>query len=186
MAIALSLGCAAVALETASELSSRSMSFHRRLEVLGSRVNRMRTQMADAERELSTMQAERLARARLNRVLAAPDLMLMRLTPTRSGPGVVGLVAISKTEGEAVLEAEGLSVNAGDNCVLWWVPERGTPIKAAEFDPGPEHQVSVSIQMPPRGARISSAIITAEAAKSPETPRGTVILQGNLPQAKNS
>src|SRR5438309_8049151 len=53
MALAIALGCAAVALDTASELSSRSTFFHHRLELLRGRISELRTEAADAERHLA-------------------------------------------------------------------------------------------------------------------------------------
>src|SRR5437588_12985418 len=71
MAVALALGCAAVALEVASELSSSSRTYHRRLDLLGSRVSQMRAHIASIERQLSAVRAENVTRNKMNHILSA-------------------------------------------------------------------------------------------------------------------
>jgi len=181
MAVAIALGCIAIALETASELSSRSANFHHHLELLGSRMVQLRTEAADAERKLSAMRAERLSHANVNRVLSAPDVMVLRLTPG-AGSDARGLAAISRQAGVAIIEVAGLGVGAGHTSVMWWLMAQGPPAKAAEFDPGANGRLSLVIQMPPRGARIAGAIITLEPTKSPEKPDGRIMLKGMLPR----
>jgi Anti-sigma-K factor rskA len=181
MAVAIALGCAAIALETTSELSSRSANFHRRLELLGSRMARLRTEAADAERELAAMRAERLARADVNRVLSAPDVMVLRLTPG-AGSNARGLAMISRQAGGAIIEVAGLSAAAGHTAAIWWLMAQGPPAKAAEFNPGADGRLSLAIQMPPRGARIAGAIITLEPGKSPDKHRSRIMLKGMLPR----
>jgi hypothetical protein len=181
MAVAIALGCAAIALETASELSSRSGNFHRRLELLGSRISRLRTEAADAERQVAAMHAEQLARANVNRVLSAPDVVVLRLTPG-AGSNARGLVAVSRQAGDAFVEVAGLSPPAGHTSVMWWLLAQGPPAKAAEFDPAADGRLSLTIQMPPRGARIAGAIITLGPGKSPEQPDSRIILKGLLPR----
>ncbi len=181
MAVAIALGCAVVALETSSELLSRSTRFHRRLELLGSRISRLRTEVADAKRELSSMRAEQLARANVNRVLAAPDVMLLRFTPG-AGINARGLIAISSQANDAVLEVAGLQAAAGHTCVMWWLLAQGPPAKAAEFNPAADERLSLAIRMPPRGTMIAGAIITLEAGGPPDKPDGRVMLRGMLPK----
>ncbi len=184
MAVAIALGCAMIVLETASELSWRSTNFHHRLNLLGSRVSRMRAQIVNAERQLSTLRAERAARANINRILSAPDVMLLRLAPGAASGTPRGIVAISREAGDAILEVAGLPAAADHAYVMWWLPVQGAPAKAAEFHPGADERVSVVAQMPPRGARIAGAMITLEPGKSPAKPNGAVMLKGTLPKAQ--
>src|ERR1700730_4896529 len=93
MALALALACAIVALETSSELTHRSASYHRRLVQLVARIKQMRGEMATADRRIAGMRNEAAVRERLGHILAAPDTRLIRLgAPRASGPS--GLVAI--------------------------------------------------------------------------------------------
>jgi Anti-sigma-K factor rskA len=174
MAVAMALGCAAVALETALDLSSRSASSRRRLELLGARISRLRSQAADAERQLAAMDAERTTRAGINHVLSATDVLVVRLTPG-AGSHARGLLAISRQAGGAVLEIAGLP--AGETCVMWWTLTQGPPAKAAEFSPDAEGRLSLAVQLP-RGMRIAGAIVTLE------PPKGRIVLRGMLPMAK--
>jgi hypothetical protein len=180
MAIAIAVGCAAIALEMASELSSRSVNFHRRLELLSSRIARLHTAAANAERQLATMRDEQLARTRVNRVLSAPDVIVLRLTPC-AGSSTHGLVAISRQEGAAIIEISGLSATAGHTSVLWWLLTHGPPAKGAEFDPGADGRLSRAIQIPPRGAKIAGVIVTLGSEKSPGKAGGRILLKGVLP-----
>jgi hypothetical protein len=179
MAVAIALGCAAITLETLSELSARYSNFHHRLELIGSRISRLRSEAAEADRQLATMHAEQLARANVNRVLSAPDVTVLRLAPGAAS-SARGLVAISRQAGDAIIEVAGLRVAAGHTSVMWWLPAQAPPAKAAELDPGADGRLSLAIQMPPRGARIAGAIVTLETEKSPDKPNGRIMLRGVL------
>jgi len=181
MALAIALGCAAVALETAFDLSSRSASFHRRLELLGSRISRLRAQAADAERQLAAIRAERTIRANINGVLSARDVVVLRLTPG-AGSNAGGLLGISKQAGGAIIEIAGLPAAAGQTCVMWWLLAQGPPAKAAEFNPDPDGRLSLAIQLPPRGVRIAGAIVTLEPGRP--QPKGGIVLKGVLPMPR--
>jgi hypothetical protein len=179
MAVAIALGCTAIALETASELSWLSANFHRRLELLGSRIARLRTEAASSERQLSEVRAEQLARADINRILSAADVRLLRLTPG-AGTDARGLVAISRHAGGAIIEVAGFPAAAGHTGAMWWLLAQGPPAKAAELNPGADGRLSRAIQMPPRGARIAGVIITLEPGMVPDKPNGRIILRGVL------
>jgi hypothetical protein len=179
MALAVAFGCAAIALEMASELSSHSANFHRRLLVLNSRIVRLRTEAADAERRLMAMRAEQLNRAQLNRVLSAPDAMVLRLAP-KAGGNARGLVAISRKTGQAIIEVAGLSPMQGHG-VMWWVLAQAPPAKAAELTTGADGREALAVKLPPRGVRVVGAIITLDSGKSSDKPDGPIILQGALP-----
>jgi hypothetical protein len=184
MALAIALGCAVVVIETASELSSSSSRYHRRLSLLGSRVSRMQTEIANAEQQLSAMRAEQAARTSMNRILSAPDAMLLRLGSNPHAATPHGLVAVSKKAGNAMLEVVGLPSAADGAYVMWWLPSQGRPVKAVQFQPGADQRVSVIAEMPPRGARIAGVIITREAGKSTDKPVGVVMLEGELPRPR--
>jgi hypothetical protein len=183
MAIAIALGCSAVALETAFELSSRSASFHRRLEVLDSRIARLRAQAADDGHQLAALRAKQALGAKVNRVLSAADVMVLRLTPgARSSER--GLLAVSKQSGSAIIEIAELHIATDQTCVIWWLLARGPPAKAAASKPDADGRLSLAIQMPPRGARIAGAIVTLESGQLVDQPKGRIVLKAMLPAAK--
>jgi anti-sigma-K factor RskA len=182
MAIAIALGCAAVTMEVASELSSRKANFHHRLELLSSRITRLRNEAAEAEQQLAVMRAGQLAHIRANRVLSAPDMMMLRLTPGIAGSSAHGIIAISRQEGTAIIEISGLSARAGKTDVLWWLVARGPSVKGAEFEPDADGRLSRAIQMPPRGVKIAGVSITPKPGKPASNPGGRVLLKGILPR----
>jgi hypothetical protein len=181
MAIAIALGCAAIALENGAELLSRSEVFRNRLELMGGRIVQLRSEAADAERQLSQLRAEQLARADVNRVLCSPDVLILRLTPG-AGSNARGLVAISRQTRNAVLEVAGLSAAIGYTTVMWWLMAQGPPTKAAAFYAPANGRLSLTVRIPPTGARIAAAIITLEPDKSSDKPDGRIILKGVLPR----
>jgi hypothetical protein len=179
MAVAIALGCAALAMEALSELSSRNAGFHRRLEMLAARLSRLRAEATDAERQLVAIRAEQFARADVDRVLSAPDVTVLRLTPI-AGSNAHGLVAVSKQAGDAIIAVGGLSAMAGHTGVMWWLLARAPAAKAAEFDPDADGRRWRAIQMPPHGAKIAGAIVTLEPRKSLGKPSGRILLKGML------
>jgi hypothetical protein len=182
MAIAIALGCVAIALETATELSRRSAYFHQRLEFLDERIARLRSETADAERQFTAaLRAAQLAHANVNRVLSAPDLVLLRLAPG-ADRNARGLVAISRQTGDAILEVSGLTGGAGHATVMWWLLAKRPPVRAAAFYPDADGRRSLTVQIPPRGAKIAGVVITLEPEKSPDKPNGKIMLRGLLPK----
>jgi hypothetical protein len=180
MAVAIALGCAAVALETASELSSHSTFFHRRLELLHSRISELRTEADDAERHLAAMRAEQATRTKLDSLLSADDVVVLRLRP---GPGssARGIVAASRQVGSAIIEVAGLPAGAHQTYVMWWLSSQGSPRKAGELSPNADGRLSLAVQMPPRSAKIAGVIVTLEAGKAVARPYGKRMLKGELP-----
>ena len=179
--MAIALGCAVIALEVASEVSSRSTLFRRRMELMRSRILELHDAAADAQRQLATMRSERLARANVNRVLSAADVTLLRLLPAAAS-GAHGLVAISRQAGGAIIEIAGLQTAAGRICVMWWLRAQEPPAKAAEINPDFDGRLSLALPMPPRGARITGVIITLEPGPPVGQPKGGILLKGLLPR----
>jgi hypothetical protein len=171
MAIAIALGSLAVALEIASELSSRSTFFHHRMESIRSRI--------------ASLRAEQSASANISRVLSASDVVLLRLIPT-AGSKAHGLIALSREAGGAFIEVGGLSIPAGHKCELWWLSVRGDAIRAIESDPEPDGHLSLAVPMPPGGTKIAGAIITLEPGKVATLPKGKVLLRGALLSPRSS
>lgn len=182
MGVALALGCAAVAIEMASELSSRATFFHHRLELLHWQVLELRAEADDAERQLAVMRTERAAGPDLNRVLSATDVVVLRLRPS-AGREAHGMAAISRQLSAAIIEIAGMPAASGQTYVMWWLLARGAPSKAAILSPDTQGRLSLAIQTPPRGASVAGAIVTLEAGKAIDQPDGEVMLKGELPRA---
>ena len=180
MALAIALGCAAVAIEIASELSSRTIFFRHRLELLRWRISELRTEADDAQRQLAAVRAEQTSRSDLNRVLSAADAVVLRLT---SSPGskAAGVVVISREVDTAIIDIGGLPAAAGQTYEIWWLLARGAPSKAATFSPPADGRLSLTIGMPPRGASITGAIVTLKFRKAVHRPDDRIMLKGELP-----
>jgi hypothetical protein len=177
MAIAIALGCAAVALETAFDLSSRSAVFHRRLELLNSRISRLRSQATDSERQLAALSAER----NINRVLSATDVVVLRLTPGVES-NARGLLAISRQAGGAIIEVAGMRAAADQTYAIWWLLVQAPPARAAEFNPDAEGRRSLIVPLPPPGSTVAGVIVTLVSGKPP--PKGRIVLKVMLPTPK--
>jgi Anti-sigma-K factor rskA len=181
MAVAIALGCAAVASEIASELSSRTTFFHHRLQLLRSRISELRSEANDAERHLAAMHAEPAAGADTTRVLSAADVVVLRLRPSPASKAA-GMAAISRRVGGAIIEISGLPAIVGQTYVAWWLLARGAPSKAAIFTPRADGSLSRAIEMPPPGASVAGAIVTLESQNAARQPDGKIILKGELPR----
>jgi Anti-sigma-K factor rskA len=181
MAFAIALACAAIALENAAELSRRSAFFRRHLELLNARISHLHSEAADAQRRLAAIGADPLADANVNRVLSAPDVVLVRLTPAADSHAS-GLLAISRQAGAAILEVAGLSVGSGQTSVMWWLLAEGPAVMAVTFNPAANGRLSLAVRMPPHGARIAGALITLEPERSFGKPDGKIMFKGMLPQ----
>jgi hypothetical protein len=181
MGLAIALGSAAVALEIASNLSSRTTLFNHQVGLIRSRLSQLRVEATNAQRQLASLRAEQLTRATMNRVLSATDATIFRLTPG-AGSSAHGLVAVSRQAGAAIVEIGGLPPKPGQTCVMWWMPAQGAGAKAAEFNPDSDGRVSLAVQMPPRSAPITGVIITREPGKPADQPKGSIILKAVLPE----
>ncbi len=180
MALALALGCAAVALETASELSVRSTAFYHRLQFLRSRIAQLRTQAANAERYLAALRAERAARADVNQVLSADDAIVIPLKLDRTGDSS-GMVVISRKAGNAIVEIAGLPPPAaGATYVLWWLPARGQPIKVGDVTPRRDGRLSLTVPISPGTPHIAGADITLEPRKA-DLRSSKRVVEGKVP-----
>ncbi|MBV8772650.1 MAG: anti-sigma factor [Deltaproteobacteria bacterium] len=181
MALALAMGCAAVAIEMASELSSRTSFFHHRLELLRRQLFDLRADPDDAGRNLAATRAG-LAGLDLNRVLSATDVVVLRLRPS-AGSKAHGMAAISKQLSAAIIEIADLPTASGQTYALWWLPAQGAPRKAAILSPDAEGRLSLAIQIPPKGASVAGAIVTLQPGKAAaDRPDGEVMLRGELPR----
>lgn len=180
MAMAFAVACAAIALETAFELSSRSASFHRRLESLSARVVRLRTEKADAQRQFAAMRFEPQIAENICRVLTAADVVLLRLTD--GAASARGLLALSSEEGSAIAVLSGLAATAGQTYLMWWLPAKGPPVKAARLKPDANGRVLIAVRLPRTGYRIAGALVTLESAKLKHA--GEIVLKAALPNQR--
>ena len=185
MAFAIALACAVVALENASQFLSSSTHYHHRLQFLSSRIERMQTDLANAQQQLSAMRAERDLRESMNRILQSPDAVVLHLGGDAGSHNSSGLVAFSKNAGKAVLEVAGLPASPGNWYVMWWLPAGKPPVKAAQFRTDSDGRAAVRVQMPPAHQPIAGSMITDEHDGSPNQPSSQIVLKSALAGSRN-
>jgi hypothetical protein len=169
MGLAFALACAIVALEFGAELSHRSQHYRNRISALSSRLKAMRGEVANADRELAEMRTAVVTRDELNRILAAPDVRLIRLIPAEhehptgtAGNAPRGLIVTSRRLGRAVFEVAGLTpLAAAQRYTLWWMIEKHGAVQAAQFMTVGDGRATVAAAMPAEKAAIEDCIVTA-------------------------
>lgn len=169
MGLAFALACAIVAMEFGAELSHRSQHYRNRISSLSSRLKAMRGEVETADRELAEMRTAVVTRDELNKILAAPDVRLIRLIPAdhehpagTSNSASRGLIVTSRHLGRAVFEVAGLTPLAADQrYTLWWMVDKHGAFKAAQFVTSSDGRATVAAAMPAEKAAIEECIVTA-------------------------
>jgi anti-sigma-K factor RskA len=119
-------------------------------------------------------------RAKLERVLLAPDLQLTRLAPLPPARGGVGLVAVSNASRNAVFQAFGLpETPPGKTYELWWITKESGPVRAGTFIAQTNRSVVTAASMPPAGERVMLAAVTLEPSGGVDKPTGAMYLKGS-------
>lgn len=104
------------------------------LTSLNSQINSLQTALASAHSQVSALERVLADRLRLERVLMAPDLRLIRLQPLKPAPGAAAVVAVSDANHSAMIQAFGLPpMPPGKTYELWWITKQSGPIKAGLF-----------------------------------------------------
>ena len=105
-----------------------------RLAAMDSRVEGLHAELVRARDEVGTLQRVLGDRLRLDNVLSAPDLRLVRLAPLAPAPGAGAIVAVSRANKAAVFQAAGLPATpAGKTYELWWITKEHGPVAAGLF-----------------------------------------------------
>jgi len=192
MALALALASVIVMLEISSELSYRSATYHRRIQRLSSRLQQMRGEIATADQRIAKMREDAVARDTLNRILAAPDVRLMRLEPgdadaktqAKTNAKTKAMIAMSRKLSRAVLEVEAMPPTPpGRIYRLWWTLDGGAVVAATQFQTRLDWRATVPARLPSSGGAISGALVTSELETDAGKPRGVVELKSVPPKA---
>ncbi|MGO9057191.1 MAG: anti-sigma factor domain-containing protein [Candidatus Binataceae bacterium] len=149
------------------------------LETLSWELRKLRGELKSARIEADALHGELAERARLDRVLMAPDLQLTRLAPLGRAKGASAVVAVSPAAGNAIIHAFGLPVSPpGTTYELWWITKESGPIKAGTFYTQPRRTVVVPVSLPPTGQRVMLAAVTLEPTGGTSKPTGPMYLKG--------
>jgi len=183
LAIAAALLLALFGAAVTSRLMDLKRAYDDRGDKLAYLQNRFTTLQHDAEQEeqkidaLSKVLSERV---RLEQVLDAPDLRVTRLTPLPPAPEAHAMVALSKTSGDAVLRASGLTAPpAGKTYEFWWITKQKGPVPAGTFAAESGKDVVAKVDPPPAGDRVMAAAVTIEPAGGVQKPTGAMYLKGS-------
>ncbi len=170
---------AIIAGDFASRLNTTQSKDSARLAALESQVRQLTGQLAERNRELVSLRGQIAAAGELTRAVLAPDLRTIKLGPLPPAPDAAGLVAISASRNQSMLEVTGLPQAPADKAYeLWWIGSKSGPVRAALFTPGPHGGAIVPTTMPPDGETILASAITLEPAGGVDKPTGAMYLKG--------
>jgi anti-sigma-K factor RskA len=112
-----------------------------------------------------------------------PDARVARLAGLPASPSATGTVALSPTQGTAMLEVNGLPPTPDDKeYEVWWIGAKQGPVKAGLFEPSSHGATIVSLDLPPPGEIVLASAITLEPLGGVEKPSGAMYLKGDFPR----
>ncbi len=150
------------------------------LEKLNWELRNMHSDLDNARMEAGVLRNVLVDRARLQRILLAPDLQLTRLAPLAPARGANGLLAVSNASRKAVFQAFGLpEAPPGKTYELWWITKESGPVRAGIFDAQKGRSVVVPASLPPVGQRVMLAAVTLEPSGGMDKPTGAMYLKGS-------
>jgi anti-sigma-K factor RskA len=149
-------------------------------EKLSWEMRNLRSELDAARMEADVLKNVLIDRAKLERILLAPDLQLTRLAPLPPAGNGVGLVAFSNASGKAVFQAFGLpETPPGKTYELWWITKQSGPVRAGTFIAQTGRSVVTAASMPPAGERVMLAAVTLEPSGGVDKPTGQMYLKGS-------
>ena len=112
-----------------------------------------------------------------------PDARVARLAGLPASPSATGTVALSPTQGTAMLEVNGLPPTPDDKeYEVWWIGAKQGPVKAGLFEPSSHGATIVSLYLPPPGEIVLASAITLEPLGGVEKPSGAMYMKGDFPR----
>lgn len=156
--------------ETANEiaaLTARVVDVQRKLDTTGDQLADLQTKVA---------QTTDLTLASLG-----PDARIARLAGLAASASATGTVALSHSQGAAMLEVSGLPPTPDDKeYEVWWISEKQGPLRAGMFVPASHGSTIVSLDLPPAGEVVFATEVTLEPQAGVDKPSGTMYLKGDF------
>ena len=150
-----------------------------RIETLYQRSRSLAQELEDRNRELATLRDQVSVSGQLTQAVLAPDARMIRLAPLAPAPDAAGLVAVTPSRNQAVLQVAGLPTPPpGKEYELWWIGSKSGPVKAALFSPTAHGDATVASTLPPAGEQLLASAITLEPAGGVDKPTGAMYLEG--------
>ena len=133
--------------------------------------------------QLAALEAKVAQTTDLTLASLGPDARVARLAGLPASPSATGTVALSPTQGTAMLEVSGLPPTPDDKeYEVWWIGEKQGPLKAGLFEPSSHGATIVSLDLPPPGEVVLASAITLEPRGGVEKPTGAMYLKGDFPR----
>ena len=133
--------------------------------------------------QLAALQARVAQTTDLTLASLGPDARVVRLAGLPAAPSANGTVALSNSQGTAMLEVNGLPPTPDDKeYEVWWIGEKQGPLRAGLFQPSSNGATIVSLDLPPPGEVVLASAITLEPVGGVEKPTGAMYLKGDFPR----
>jgi anti-sigma-K factor RskA len=133
--------------------------------------------------QLAALQAKVAQTTDLTLASIGPDARVARLAGLDASPAANGTVAISHSQGTAMLEVNGLPPTPDDKeYEVWWIGAKQGPLRAGLFEPSSHGATIVSLDLPPPGEVVIASAITLEPLGGVEKPSGAMYLKGDFPR----
>ena len=131
--------------------------------------------------QLTALQAKVAQTTDLTLASLGPDARVCRLSALPAAPTAAGVIALSHSQGSAMLEVSGLPPTADEKeYEVWWIGEKQDALRAGLFEPSSQGATIVSLDLPPPGAVVLAGAITFESRGGAEKPGGAMYLKGDF------
>ena len=133
--------------------------------------------------QLTALQAKVAQTTDLTLASLGPDARVARLSGLPAAPSATGVIALSRSQGSAMLEVSGLPPAPDEKeYEVWWIGEKQDAFRAGLFEPSSQGATIVSLDLPPPGEVVLASAITLESRGGAEKPSGAMYLKGDFPR----
>jgi anti-sigma-K factor RskA len=161
------------------QLDQQNLAVRSQVASLKAQIADLRTDVSDARLGMAVLRQRLANRERLQRVLLTPGVSLTRLAPLPAAPIASAVVAVSPSNGGAVIEARGLPPTPpGKLYELWWITKENGPVPAGLFAAHDSSAITASVAPPPPGQHVLLSAVTLEPVPGVPKPTGTMYLKG--------
>jgi anti-sigma-K factor RskA len=166
-----------------SRLRSDTSETSNEIAALTAKVIELQRNVDTAGDQLAALEAKVAQTTDLTLASLGPDARVVRLNSLPAAPSANGTVAISHSQGTAMLEVSGLPPTPDDKeYEVWWIGEKQGPLRAGLFEPLSHGVTIVSLDPPPPGEIVIASAITLEPRGGVEKPSGAMYLKGDFPR----
>ena len=166
-----------------SRLRSVTSDTPNEIAALTARVVEVQRNLDTTGDQLAALEAKVAQSTDLTLASLGPDARVVRLAGLPAAPSATGTVALSHSQGTAMLEVTGLPPTPDDKeYEVWWIGEKQGPLRAGLFEPSSHGATIVALDLPPPGEVVLASAITLEPQGGVEKPSGAMYLKGDFPK----